>query len=226
MLKITVVETPTERRLVLYGKLAGSWIAELREVWENLLQQLGHRRLVVDLNDVRLIDDSADPLLSTMLQQGAELVASGVANRWLIQALKSGKTRVAVSLQRPQSAALSHTVDAERNEVTTIAEGTVTFEELRAHLNREKSDAALPYRELIDARRAVMRLSSSEVQEIVALLRTFARRHRLGRTAVVVSTDVAYGIVRMLQILVEDLCVVQPFRDLTTAALWLSEGTP
>ena len=226
MLKITVVETPTERRLVLYGKLAGSWIAELREVWENLLQQLGHRRLVVDLNDVTLIDDSADPLLSTMLQQGAELVASGVANRWLIQALKSGKTRVAVSLQRPQSAALSHTVDAERNEVTTIAEGTVTLDEVRAHLHREKSDSALPYRELIDARNAVVSLSRSEVREIVELLRSLARCRRLGRTAVVVSTDVAYGIMRMLQILVEDVCVVQPFRDLTTAALWLSDGRP
>ena len=222
MLKITVVETPTERRLVVYGKLVGPWIGELREVWKNLLQQLGNRRLVVDLNDVTLIDDSADPLLAAMLEQGAELMASGVANRWLIQALKSGKTRVAVSQLRPQSPSLSHTVDAERNEVTTIAEGTVTLDELRAHLNREKSDFALPYRELIDARQAVVRFSSSELHEIVRLLRSLARSHRLGRTAVVVSTDVAYGIMRVFQVLVEDVCEVQPFRDLATATLWLN----
>jgi hypothetical protein len=223
MLKITVVETPTERRLVLYGKLVGPWIGQLREVWENLLQQLGQRRLVVDLSDVTLIDDSADPLLATMLQQGGELLASGVANRWLIEALKSGRSRVAVSLPRPQSAALSHTIDTERNEVTTIVEGTVTLKEVRAHIKQERSDAALPYRELIDARHAEVNLSSSEVRQIVALLRTLARRYRLGQTAVVVSSDVAYGIVRMLQILLEDVCVVQPFRDLTAAALWLSE---
>jgi hypothetical protein len=224
MLKITVVDTPSERRLVLYGKLMGPWIGELQKVWENLRQQLGTRRPIVDLNDVTLIDESADHLLAAMLEQGAELLASGVANRWLIEALKAGKTRVAMRVLRPPSATLSHTVDAERNEVTTIAEGTVTLEEVRAHLSREKSDFALPYRELIDARQAVVRLSSSELREIVELLRSLARSHRLGRTAVVVSTDVAYGIMRVFQTLVEDICEVQPFRDLTTADLWLNEA--
>ena len=225
MLKITVVETPTEMRLVLYGKLVGPWIGALQKVWENLLHQLGNRTPIVDLNDVTLIDDSADPLLEAMLGQGAELVASGLANRWLIEALKAGKTRVPARVLPPQPAALSHTVDAERNEVTTTAEGTVTLEEVRAHLNREKSDLALPYRELIDARHAVVKLSSSELQEIVRLLRSLARSHRLGRTAVVVSTDVAYGIMRVFQVLVEDVCEVQPFRDLTAADLWLNAGT-
>lgn len=223
MLKITVVETPTEQRLVLYGTLIGPWIGELQKVWENLRQQLGSRKAIVDLKDVTLIDDSADHLLAAMLGQGAELVASGLANRWLIEALKTGKTRAGAKALGPQSAALSHTVDARRNEVTTTAEGTVTVEEVRNHLSREKSDFALPYRELIDARQAVVRFSSSELQEIVELLRSLARRHRLGRTAVVVSTDVAYGIMRMFQILVEDVCEVQPFRDVTTATRWLKE---
>ena len=226
MLRITVVDSPTEQRLVLYGKLVGPWIGELQRVWENLRQQLGNRRSVIDLNEVTLIEDSADRLLATMLEQGAELVARGTANRWLIQAMKAGKTRLAVRALRPRAAVFSHTVDIEPSEVTTIAEGTVTLDEVRAHLHREKSDSALPYRELIDARNAVVRLSSSELQQIVELLRSLARSRRLGRTAVVVSTDVAYGIMRMLQILVEDVCVVQPFRDLTTAALWLSDGRP
>lgn len=127
MLKITVVETPTEQRFVLYGRLVGPWIGELQRVWENLRQQRGNRSPVVDLNDVTLIDDSADRLLTAMLEQGAELVARGMANRWLIQGLKAGKTRVAVRALRPHLAPLSHTVDTERNEVTTIAEATVTL---------------------------------------------------------------------------------------------------
>jgi hypothetical protein len=225
MLRITVVDSPTEQRLVLYGKLVGPWIGELQRVRENLRQQLGDRRSVIDLNEVTLIDDSADQLMVIMLEQGAELVARGTLNRWLIQALKAGKTRVAVRALHPRAAALSHTVDTERNEVTTIAEGTITLDEVRAHLRREKSDSALPYRELIDARNAVLRLTRSDVREIVELLRSPARARRLGRTAVVVSTDVAYGIMRMLQILVEDVCVVQPFRDLTAATLWLNDGT-
>lgn len=90
MLRITIVDSPTEQRLVLYGKLVGPWIGELQRVWENLCQQLGNRRSVIDLNEVTLIDDSADQLLATMLEQGAELAARSMANRWLIQALKAG----------------------------------------------------------------------------------------------------------------------------------------
>jgi hypothetical protein len=225
MLRITVVDTPTEQRLVLYGKLVGLWIGELQRVWENLHQQLGNRRSVIDLNEVTLIDDSADQLLATMLEEGVELAARSMANRWLIQALKARKTQLAVRSLRPRAAVFSHIVDTERNEVTTIAEGTVTLDEVRAHLHREKSDSALPYRELIDARNAVVMLSSSELQQIVELLRSLARSRRLGPTAVVVSTDVAYGTLRMLQILVEDVCVVRPFRDLAAATLWLNGRT-
>jgi hypothetical protein len=225
MLRITIVDSPTEQRLVLYGKLVGPWIGELQRVWENLRLQLGNRRSVIDLNEVTLIDDSADQLLATMLGQGAELVARSMADRWLIQALKAGKTRLAVRSLGPHAAVFSHAVDTERNEVTTIAEGTVTLDEVRAHLDREKSDSALPYRELIDARNADVRLSCSELQQIVELLRSLARSRRLGPTAIVISTDVAYGILTTLQVLVEDVCVVRPFRDLAAATFWLNGGT-
>jgi hypothetical protein len=222
-MKITIIDTPTEQRLVLHGKLVGPWIEELRKVWQQLRGERGNRSPVVDLNDVTLIDDEADSLLATMLEDGAELVATGIVNRWLIQALKEGKTGLAVRTLRPNTAGLSHTVDSDRKEVTTIAEGTVTLADVRIHLQREREDMALPFRELIDARHAVVRLSAAEVQEIVRLLRNHARNYRLGRTAIVVSTDVAYGILRMLQMFVEDVCVVRPFRDLATAESWLRD---
>src|SRR5271155_6249265 len=108
MLRITIVDSPTEQRLALYGKLVGPWIVELQRVWENLRQQLGNRRSVIDLDEVTLIDDSADQLLATMLEQGAELAARSMANRWLIQALKAGKTRLAVRSLGPRAAVFSH----------------------------------------------------------------------------------------------------------------------
>jgi len=178
---------------------------------------------VVDLNDVTLIDHNADGLLLPMIEHGAELVANSLINRWLIQALKEGKTQIPVRALRLNTPGLAHSVDSERNELTTIAEGTVTLAEVRAHLLRELQDSEPPHRELIDARRAVVRLSSAEAQEIVELLRSLSRSHPLNRIAVVVSTDVAYGVMRMLQTLVEDVCVVQPFRDLAEAERWLGD---
>jgi hypothetical protein len=61
----------------------------------------------VDLNDVTLIDGSADGLLLTMSKQGAEFVANSTQNRWLIQALKNGKTRVSVRTLRPHGPGFS-----------------------------------------------------------------------------------------------------------------------
>ena len=88
MLKITLVDAPGEQRIVLFGKLAGPWVGELQEVWKNSRQHLGKRRCVVDLSEVTLIDQAAHGLLATMVNDGAELVANGLVNRWLIEALE------------------------------------------------------------------------------------------------------------------------------------------
>jgi hypothetical protein len=221
MLKITIVDTPTEQRIVLIGKLAGPWVGELQRVWEGSRERLGNQRRVVDLNDVTLIDHSADGMLATMMKEGAELVGNSMVNQWLIQAFKEGKTQIPVRALRPHTLGPADFGDLERNEAITIAKGTITLAEVRAYLLRDLKDSEPPYRELIDARGAVVRLSSAEVQEIVELLRSLSGSDRLSRIAVVVSTDMAYGMMRMLQILVEDVCVVQPFRNLADAERWL-----
>ena len=107
MLKISIIDTSTEQRIVLVGKLAGPWIRELQKVWEQAHPGLGNRSCVVDLNDVTLIDGGADGLLLIMLNQGAELVANNMQNRWLIQALKNGKTRVSVRTLGPNNLGFS-----------------------------------------------------------------------------------------------------------------------
>lgn len=205
------------------GKLIGPWVGELQRVWEQSRERLGNRKAVVNLNDVTLIDSNADGLLSAMLKQGAELIGNGMVNPWLIQALKKGKAEISVRAIRSTQSDCTRTTDPNCEKLTIVAEGMITLAEVRAYLEREPRDLTLPYRELIDARRAAVRLSAAEVQEIVELLRSCSRRSRLGRTAVVVSTDVAYGVIRMLQILVEDTCVIHPFRDLATAEEWLRD---
>lgn len=89
---------------------------------------------------------------------------------------------------------------------------------------REQRDSALPYCELIDARLATIDFSAAEVREIVDLLRLLSLERHLGRTAVVVSTSVAYGVMRMLEAMVEHVCVVRPFRDLRQAKNRLNNG--
>jgi len=120
---------------------------------------------------------------------------------------------------------ITYEIDRERNELRVTAWGTITFAEVSAHLLRERQDLVLPWKELIDARSAAPELSSPDVRRIVDLLRDAARTNRLGPTAVVVSTPVAYGMMRMLQILVEDTCIIHPFRVLAEAEQWLRIGS-
>lgn len=121
-------------------------------------------------------------------------------------------------------------VDVARNRLWVTADGLITISDVRTHLVEEQQELLLPYRELIDARRAVIQFSAQEVREIVALLRSMSYKdgfnvsftpRRLGPTAVVVSTDLAFGVMRMLEILVEDVCIIKPFRDTTEAEQWL-----
>jgi hypothetical protein len=116
----------------------------LETIWDETCRNLGNRHLIVDLKDVTLIDDRADRLLAKMLKEGAELATSGVANRWLIETLKEGNTPVFVRALRPNTLGLSHTVEAERNQMTTIARGVITLSELRTHMCRDLRDSALP----------------------------------------------------------------------------------
>ena len=222
MLKITITDTPLEWRITLSGKLTGPWIQELRRVWEQCRAKTPARKVICDLNDVIHIEESANPLLIEMMAEGTELVSHGLLNGWLIQALKDGKSHVRTRVV-PQESGIGYSVDLKERLVTTVAEGAVSAEDVRKHLSSEERDLALPLRELIDARRARIDFSPAEVREVVDLLRSLSLRHYLGPTAVVVSSPVAFGVMRMLENLVEDVCIVRPFRDFAQAESWVRD---
>ena len=192
------------------------------EVWEQCRAQAHTRKIICDLNDVIQIEESADPLLIEMMAEGAELVSHGILNGWLIQALKDGKSHVWTRVV-PQQSGIGYSVDMKQRLLTTVAEGAVSAEDVRKHLSSEERDSALPFRELIDARRARIDFSPAEVREIVDLLRSLSLRHYLGPTAVVVSSSIAFGVMRMLESLVEDVCVVRAFRDFVQAESWVRD---
>ena len=222
MLKITIADTPMEQRITLSGNLTGTWIEDLRRAWEKCRPQAAGRKIVCDLNDVIHIDESANSLLSEMMIGEAELVSDGGLNGWLIQALKDGKSHVWTRIV-PHKSGLGYSVDLKQRLVTAVAEGMVSAADVREHLSSEQRDSALTFRELIDARHAWIKLSPSEVRDIVELLRSFSLQHYLGPTAVFVSSPVAFGVIRMLEALVEDVCVVRPFHDFAQAESWVRD---
>jgi hypothetical protein len=121
---------------------------------------------------------------------------------------------------------ISYSIDRDRAYMHTVAEGRVDFADVRAHLEDERRDQGLAYGEVIDARNAALDLSPAEVRQIVALLRELGKRHALGPSAVLVSTDFAFGMLRMLETLVEDVCAIRPFRSEDEAREWLRTQRP
>jgi len=117
--------------------------------------------------------------------------------------------------------AITSSIDHDRRYMEATASGTVTWEEVRAHLLEERCQRGLSYAELIDGRSATPAWSSAQAREVVVLLTTLGRESRLGPTAVVVSDDYSFGMMRMLEILLEEVCIVRPFRDYDAAQQWL-----
>jgi hypothetical protein len=60
MLRITVEEDRTQRRLIVEGQLINSWASELRTACEKARSELNDRELVIDLNVRRVRKDAQE----------------------------------------------------------------------------------------------------------------------------------------------------------------------
>jgi hypothetical protein len=112
-------------------------------------------------------------------------------------------------------------IDHVRREIRTTVRGPVTVEDIRNHLNRARSEGALAYPEIYDAREAEPHFTPADVRRTVDLLRDLRKGSELGPGAIIVGSDLAYGMLRMLEILVEDFLHARPFRSEEEAHRWL-----
>ena len=64
------------------------------------------------------------------------------------------------------------------------------------------------------------------MRTIVQVIRDRARQASFGPTAVLVDSDLCYGMLRMLELLLDDLVVARPFRDVDEATTWLRNMGP
>ena len=87
MFKISIVDTPAQRRLVVEGKLSEPWVDELRTTWKNASRDLGGRKLVIDLNSLTVISREGEDAIFHLMQQGAKFSCAGILTRHLLKRL-------------------------------------------------------------------------------------------------------------------------------------------
>jgi hypothetical protein len=75
MLRITTHDTVNDLTFQLEGKLAGPWVAVLRDCWEHQLPSRGGRAIHVDVRAVTFVDAGGKALLAEMSMQNAQFIA-------------------------------------------------------------------------------------------------------------------------------------------------------
>jgi ABC-type transporter Mla MlaB component len=88
MLRITHTARPDGATLVLEGRLAGPWVAELDRCWQAAASAHDGRAVRVELHDVTHIDAAGIALLRAMHVEGATLVASGCMTHAILEEIK------------------------------------------------------------------------------------------------------------------------------------------
>ena len=89
MLKITRIDTKTEQRLVLEGRLTEPWIVDIRTHWQETRHAHPGREFVVDLRGVVRIDTAGECALTLMKREGAGFLASGIRMKYLVEHLET-----------------------------------------------------------------------------------------------------------------------------------------
>ena len=87
MLKISVIESKMQRRMVLEGKLIFPWSAELRSAGKEAAIGLAGRRLVIDLNNLTAIGEDGEAALLELMKEGARFCCRGVFTRQVLKQL-------------------------------------------------------------------------------------------------------------------------------------------
>jgi hypothetical protein len=87
MLKISIIETPTIRTMVLEGTLTEPYISEIDSAWRKARQSNGARKFLVDLRNATFIDHKSERLLLRMKREGAQFAACGVSTTHQLEQL-------------------------------------------------------------------------------------------------------------------------------------------
>jgi hypothetical protein len=87
MFKISIADTPSRRTLLVEGTLIGPWIAELGTTWENAIQDLGGRKLVIDLTNVTVLSREAEDAIFDLMKKGANFSCGGVLTKHMLKQL-------------------------------------------------------------------------------------------------------------------------------------------
>ena len=87
MLKISILDTQSRRRLVVEGKLVAPWAAELTSVWRKAMADPDGRDVVIYVKCLTAITEDGENVLLELMKEGARFHSSGVFTKQVLKRL-------------------------------------------------------------------------------------------------------------------------------------------
>ena len=87
MLKISLIDSARQRRLVVEGKLVAPWAAELRNACQEARADLDGRELVVEMKHVTTISQEGEKVILELINGGIRLRCCGVFTKHVVREL-------------------------------------------------------------------------------------------------------------------------------------------
>jgi hypothetical protein len=85
MLKISIIECRTERRLIVEGRLVGPWAAELAGACEKANTDLLGRKLLIDMRHVTAISQEGENVLFELIRRGIKFRSRDVFTKHVLK---------------------------------------------------------------------------------------------------------------------------------------------
>jgi hypothetical protein len=93
MLRISLIDGVTQRRLLVEGKLMAPWAAELKSACEKARTGLRDRELVVEMKHITTISQEGENLILELINEGIKFRCCGVFTRHVVKQLARRASR-------------------------------------------------------------------------------------------------------------------------------------
>ena len=87
MLKISLIDSARQRRLVVEGKLIAPWAAELRSASDKAKADLRGRELVIEMKHVTTMSHEAENVIVELIKRGTKFRCDGVFTKYVVKQL-------------------------------------------------------------------------------------------------------------------------------------------
>jgi hypothetical protein len=93
MLKISLINSARQRRLIVEGKLTAPWAAELRNACQEARADLRGRELVIEMKHVTTISQEGENVILELINGGIRFRCSGMFTKHLLKDLTRRASR-------------------------------------------------------------------------------------------------------------------------------------